>query len=104
MNSADLVEYEIRDLTPDRFDEAFHLMSTDYLHNEPMNQYGECWKETGVIERFREMCWAVLQQKTPIACFKKSTDEIVAANMVAVYSQIDNLGEQFENFVSQQIF
>lgn len=39
LNSDDLVEYEIRDLTPDRFDEAFHLMTTDYLRNEPMNQF-----------------------------------------------------------------
>lgn len=34
-----LVKYSIRDLTEDRFEEAFHLMSTDYLRNEPMNAF-----------------------------------------------------------------
>lgn len=31
--------YEIRDVTPDRFDEVYHLMSTVYLRDEPLNQY-----------------------------------------------------------------
>lgn len=38
LDSNELVEYQIRDLTADRFDEAFHLISTDYLRNKPMNQ------------------------------------------------------------------
>lgn len=38
-DSDELVEYEIRDVTPDKFEEVFHLMSTDYMLNEPLNQY-----------------------------------------------------------------
>ena len=38
-DSDDLVEYEIRDVTSEHFEEAFHLMATDYMLNEPMNQY-----------------------------------------------------------------
>lgn len=37
IDTADLVDYEIRDLTMDRFDESFHILTTDYLRNEPMN-------------------------------------------------------------------
>lgn len=37
IDSDELVDYDIRDLTMDRFDEAFHSLTTDYLQNEPMN-------------------------------------------------------------------
>lgn len=37
--SAGTAVYEIRDVTFDRFDEVYHLMSTVYLRDEPMNQY-----------------------------------------------------------------
>lgn len=56
-------------------------------------------KEDGVLDRFKSMCSAALKQKTPIACFKKVTDEIVGANMVVVYSKVDNMDEQFKNLV-----
>lgn len=38
LNSNELVQYQIRDLTIDRFDEAFNLIATDFLRNEPTNQ------------------------------------------------------------------
>lgn len=37
LDSDNLVEYMIRDLTGDRFEEAFKLMAYEFLKNEPMN-------------------------------------------------------------------
>lgn len=37
VDTDDLVDYEIRDLTMDRFDESFDILTNDYLRNEPMN-------------------------------------------------------------------
>lgn len=34
-----LVEYEIRDLTQDRFEEAYKHLSTDYIKHEPLNDH-----------------------------------------------------------------
>lgn len=34
-----MVEYEIRDLTPDKFDDAFQLMANDFLKNEPIHNF-----------------------------------------------------------------
>lgn len=56
-------------------------------------------KDPAIGARFRAFCLSAMEQRTPIACFKKATDEVVAANMVTVYSKVDNMAEQFKNFV-----
>lgn len=38
-NGDKMLEFEIRDLLPDKFDDAFQLMANDFLRNEPMSQY-----------------------------------------------------------------
>lgn len=35
----ELIEYQIRDLTQDRFEEAFNIMVNDYFKNEPLNAH-----------------------------------------------------------------
>lgn len=46
------------------------------------------------------MCLTSLDQKTALACFKASTDEIVGVNLVMVHSKSDNIAEQTKDFVS----
>lgn len=60
----------------------------------------DCVKDPAIVARFRSFCLCAMGQRTPIACFEKSTDKVVGANMVTVYSQADNMAEQFKRFVS----
>lgn len=39
VDSDELVEYQIRDLTQDRFEEAFNIMVNEYFKNEPLNAH-----------------------------------------------------------------
>lgn len=38
-NDDKLVDYEICDLTQDRFEEAYEFLRTDYIKNEPINAH-----------------------------------------------------------------
>lgn len=100
INSDTLTEFCIKDLPSERFEEAFTLLTEDYLVNEPVNASLRIGDDPKCVEAFRSMCQDSLNQKVALACFDVSTDKLVAANILWIISKEDNFSQQLKDIVS----
>jgi len=98
VDTDELVEYQIRDLTQDRFEEAFDIMVNEYFKNEPLNAHVGCATAQTVIDAYRIICQSTVDEKTSVACFKSDTDEIVGVSIVTVLSRDDHVEKQILEF------
>jgi hypothetical protein len=89
LNSDELVEYRVEDLTPDRFDDAIEQMS-DYLRDEPMCCSKNILADSAATIAFKNLWKSFMDlQKVTLVCYREGSDEIVGVNMLAIYTKYD---------------
>lgn len=99
LNNDTITEYRIQDLPPDRFDEAFKLLTDDYLVNEPVNGCLRIGDDPECVEIYRSMCQDSLNQKVALACIDVATDRLVGVNILWIISKEDNFSQQLKDIV-----
>ncbi|XP_063705715.1 uncharacterized protein LOC134834851 [Culicoides brevitarsis] len=82
-----LVQYEIRDLPPSRFQEACDLMINHYIPDEPLARVMNLKDEPESINEYVDLWKGAMQQGIVIGCFKG--DELVGVNFTGVASKSD---------------
>lgn len=84
-----IIDYEIRDLSPEHFDEAVQLMKVNYLPDEPMAKVMNLLSEPGSIEDYMDAWKTSMNQKMAVGCYKTGSSELVAVNFLAVITKHD---------------
>lgn len=120
--SKKLVEYHIREVTEERFEEAYRLMAEDYLLNEPVNSsMGNDFSKEDLIqtetishnnklkyislilgilrdpkavELFKDMCRDSMKQTVFLCCIDTSTNRIAGVNVLHVINKEDQFNDQ----------
>uniref|UniRef100_A0A336MAP8 CSON012955 protein n=1 Tax=Culicoides sonorensis TaxID=179676 RepID=A0A336MAP8_CULSO len=82
-----LVQYEIRDLPLDRFEEACQLMIENYIPDEPLARVMNLKDEPDSINEYIELWKMAMEQGIVIGCFKGN--ELVGVNFTGVASKDD---------------
>lgn len=123
LNSDELVEYRIEDLSESKVEESFKHMRENYIIDEPITQalgiYMLFFLKKIVYElknilnrlikfnfiggsndkkHFEDyMCaWrSILVQKTPLVCFKEGSDDIIGLNWIFITHKGDEFMEKF---------
>lgn len=82
-----IVQYEIRDLPPARFEEACQLMIENYIPDEPLARVMNLKEEPESISEYIDLWKMAMEQGIVIGCFKG--DEMVGVNFTGVASKND---------------
>lgn len=90
LNSDDLVEYQIQDLTEEYFDYCIELYAKDLLMEEIIYKASGIDKDPVAIEIMRDFMRKIYEKKHSLVCLRSDTKEIVGCNGLYVKSR----GEQ----------
>lgn len=99
LNSDELVEYRIEDLTEDRFDDAFQNMKENFILDEPQFQSRNAIDEENMVEEYCEVMRAISRNRMTLVCVKEGSDEIIGVNWNYVLSRGDAFDEQLRQNV-----
>lgn len=92
IDSDDLVEYRICDLTTERFEDTFKLMVNDYLKNEPLNAHlGKFVTDRYAIRKFVNKFSSIIYKCNSFVCFVGCwyDDETIQAYRLLCQSALD---------------
>lgn len=84
-----MIDYEIKDLPAEQFDEAVKLMKLSYLPDEPLAKTMNLLSEPGSVEDYIEAWKTSIDQKIAVGCYKVGSSELVAVNFLAVITEDD---------------
>lgn len=89
-----LVEYKIRDIPENRYDEACKFMLSYFVPYEPKLVARNAQNDPNVLEDCYYVYMRALKQKVSVGCFKRGSDEFVGINILEVigrdYKNINN--------------
>ncbi|KAG4073891.1 hypothetical protein HA402_014096 [Bradysia odoriphaga] len=89
LDSDNLVEYIVEDLSEDRFDDAINFMTTKFLANAPMAKLRNGANDSMYVQDSVGIWKNILQQRITHVCFKEGSSEIVGLNFNYVASRND---------------
>lgn len=84
LESDELVEYYIEDLTEKHFDQAIELMVQFLMPEESFSKAAKIPGNEKAIEGFKYYYTQVFNEKLSLACFKMSNHEMVGVNGLIV--------------------
>lgn len=99
VGSEKLVNYYVRTLTKDRYNDACHLMVHDFFKFEPISRNLGFINDERHAQRMRSYIELSLRQGTALACYN-ANDEMVAMNPIVVLTKNDDLLNQIRNSVN----
>lgn len=99
LNSDELVEYRIEDLTEDRFDAAFQNMKENFILDEPQFQSRNAIDEENMVEEYCEVMRAISRNRMTLVCVKEGSDEIIGVNWNYVLTKGDAFDKQLRQNV-----
>lgn len=79
-----LVEYKIRDIPENRYEEACKFMLSYFVPYEPKLVARNAQNDQSVLDDCHYVYMRALQQKVSVACFKRGSDEFVGINILEV--------------------
>lgn len=94
VNSDNLIEYRVQDLTEDDFEVAFGHMKTHFLKDEVMNNAMELWKDEAAIADLYKIWKEMVKQRLSLACFRENSNEMVGCNIL--YLSVKGTDENHE--------
>lgn len=89
LDSDELVNYVIKDLPEDRFEEATELMVEFFLTGETICAVAGLADRPLAVKGFRSFYENTFKLKLSIACFCETNNELVAVNVLKVLSKDD---------------
>ncbi|KAJ6641378.1 hypothetical protein Bhyg_06317, partial [Pseudolycoriella hygida] len=106
IESDDLIEYSVEDLTEDRFSEAITIMATEFLANAPLSKSKNAANDAEYVEDIVKIWTELLKQRMTNVCYKEGSPEIVGLNFNYVASKDDEslLGDSVKSKSLIQIF
>lgn len=84
-----VVEYEIKDLPPEKLEEGIALMKKYYCGDEPLCRITKLADDPVSVGHYDELWRESFKQGMALACFKVGDDELVGTNFLAVLSAND---------------
>ena len=98
LDSNELVEYRIEDLSEDRIEEAINFMTDYYLAHEPHGKARDVLRtDPGYVRSWQDIWRVQLAQRMTLICCKEGSDEIIGANVLYILTREDDLLEQAES-------
>lgn len=94
VDSDNLIEYRVQDLTEADFEAAFDHMKTHFLKDEVMNNVMELWKDEAAIADLYKIWKEMVKQRLSLACFRENSNEMVGCNIL--YLSAKGTDENFE--------
>lgn len=94
IDSDDLIEYRVQDMTETDFEVAFDHMNTYFLKDEVMNDAMELWKDEVGIKDLYKIWKEMVKQRLSLACFKENSNEMVGCNIL--YMSEKGVKEDYE--------
>lgn len=82
LNSDDLVEYRVQDLTEEYFGEAFINLKNFFMKDEAMNNSIKLWQDQESIEFLHDLWGDIVKQRLSLVCFRENSNELVGCNML----------------------
>ncbi|GAB0087125.1 uncharacterized protein DMENIID0001_014020 [Sergentomyia squamirostris] len=101
--SGEIVNYQVEDLTEDRFDEVVGHMINYFIPDEPMCTSLNILKDEVSMAETTEMWQEAVRKKLTLVCFKESTEgtegtrEICALNILEVNEKEDGTGDVLQS-------
>lgn len=88
-DSHDVVNYVIKDVPADRYEEAIEFMLKFFVGDEMVCTVAGLANRPVAVQEFRTLYKANFNLKLSIACFCETNDELVAVNILKVLSRDD---------------
>lgn len=79
-----LVEYKIRDIPENRYDEACKFMLSYFVPYEPKLVARNAQNDQNVLDDYTHMFMSALRQNISVGCFKRGSDEFAGINILEV--------------------
>jgi hypothetical protein len=87
------VSYVIQDLPEDRFEDAIDFMVKHFIPDEANCEYKNLGNSPASVQNARESWGKMLNEKISLVCFKENSDEIVAVNVLVIFSRTTTLAD-----------
>ncbi|XP_031630411.1 uncharacterized protein LOC116345303 isoform X2 [Contarinia nasturtii] len=88
--SGDEVEFIIKDIPRNRYNEVVDLMALYTLRYKPIYKTLSLWSDADAVKYLKKQWGLVLQQQMSVACFRNDgSDDIIGINILAVQRKDD---------------
>lgn len=106
VDSDNLIEYRVQDLTEEDFEVAFDHMKTYFLRDEVMNNVMGLWKDEASIKNLYEIWKEMVKQRVSLACFRENSNEMVGCNILYVSEKgvEENYDVKFKIKLTKKLF
>ncbi|XP_031628611.1 uncharacterized protein LOC116344280 [Contarinia nasturtii] len=103
-NPKEEVEYIIKDIPEDRYDEVVDLMALYILKYEPLYVALKFWNDSEVIKHFKAEWRRQLKQKLSVACFRNDgSDEIIGISILTVVEKADIISKTIATYINDKL-
>lgn len=84
VDSENLVEYRIQDVTEDDFEAVYENMKAFFFHDEPLNAGCALIEDKLAHKEIYEDWKRVIRQRLSLVCYKEGTNEVVGCSLLRI--------------------
>ncbi|XP_063702196.1 uncharacterized protein LOC134832183 [Culicoides brevitarsis] len=84
VNSDNLVEYRVQDMTEEDFEKGASRMKEFFVRDEVMNQSMDLANDEKGVQELYQIWKGMVKQRLSLACFKENSEEMVGCNILYI--------------------